>query len=97
MATIQKNSQFSFRTNAELLNRAKEIVGYEELDMTTLFNNLLQTVVDQESVPAMLLSNEKSKKDKIVDQLFSEIQKGYDSYLAGDMKTADEVFAKYGS
>lgn len=97
MATIQKNSQFSFRTNAELLNRAREIVGYEDLDMSTLFNNVLQTVVDQESVPAVLLGNQKSKKDKIVDELFSEIQKGYDSYLAGEVKPASEVFTKYES
>ncbi|WP_369350534.1 addiction module antitoxin RelB [Streptococcus hillyeri] len=97
MATIQKNSQFSFRTDADLLQRAKEIVGYENLDMTTLFNNLLQTVVEQERVPAMLLDNEKSKKDRIVDDLFSEIQKGYTSYLDGKGKSVDEVFSKYGS
>ncbi len=97
MTTIQKNSQFSFRTNAELLDKAKKIVGDEDLDMSTLFNNLLLAVVEQERVPTLLLDDEKSKKDRIVEELFSEIQKGYGSYLEGKGKSVDEVFSKYGS
>ncbi|MHA6370905.1 hypothetical protein ACX3T3_00940, partial [Actinotignum schaalii] len=61
MATITKNSQFSFRTNEELLARAKEIVGYENIDMSTLFNNLLVQVVQQGQVPSLLLDEEQSK------------------------------------
>lgn len=83
MATITKNSQFSFRTNEELLARAKEIVGYENIDMSTLFNNLLVQVVQQGQVPSLLLDEEQSKKERIIDELYSEIQKGYQSYLEG--------------
>ncbi|EHJ57589.1 addiction module antitoxin RelB [Streptococcus anginosus] len=96
MATITKNSQFSFRTNEELLARAKEIVGYENIDMSTLFNNLLVQVVQQGQVPSLLLDEEQSKKERIIDELYSEIQKGYQSYLEGKGKSLDEVFAKYG-
>ena len=79
MATITKNSLFSFRTNEELLARAKEIVGYENIDMSTLFNNLLVQVVQQGQVPSLLLDEEQSKKERIIDELYSEIQKGYQS------------------
>lgn len=96
MATITKNSQFSFRTNDDLLERAKVIVNYENIDMTTLFNNLLLKVVEQESVPVILLDGEKSQKDRIVDELYSEIKKGYQSYQEGKVKDIDEVFSKYG-
>lgn len=96
MATITKNSQFSFRTNDDLLERAKVIVNYENIDMTTLFNNLLLKVVEQERVPVILLDGEKSQKDRIIDELYSEIQKGYQSYQEGKVKEIDEVFSKYG-
>lgn len=96
MATITKNSQFSFRTNEELLARAKEIVGYENIDMSTLFNNLLVQAVQQGQVPSLLLDEEQSKKERIIDKLYSEIQKGYQSYLEDKGKSLDEVFAKYG-
>ncbi|SDB41267.1 Antitoxin component of the RelBE or YafQ-DinJ toxin-antitoxin module [Streptococcus henryi] len=96
MSTLTKNSQFSFRTNAELLEKAKIIVKYENLDMTTLFNNLLEKVVEQESVPALLLDNEKSQRERTIDELYSEIDKGYRSYLSGKGKSTEEVFAKYG-
>lgn len=96
MSILTKNSQFSFRTNNDLLEKAKVIVNYEDLDMTTLFNNLLETVVEQESVPAILLNDKKSRKDKIIENLYSEINKGYQSYLSGNVKPIDEVFSKYG-
>lgn len=96
MATITKNSQFSFRTNEELLAKAKEIVSYENIDMSTLFNNLLVQVVQQGQVPSLLLDEEQSKKERIIDELYGEIQKGYQSYLDGKGKSLDEVFSKYG-
>lgn len=97
MATITKNSQFSFRTNDELLAKAKEIIGYENLDMSTLFNNLLIKVVEDEQVPSLLLDKEQSRKERIIDELYHEMQKGYYSYLEGKGKSLDEVFAKYGA
>lgn len=97
MATITKNSQFSFRTNEELLDKAKEIIGYENLDMSTLFNNLLLKVVEDGQVPSLLLDEEKTKKERIIDELYGELQQGYLSYLEGKGKSLDEVFAKYGA
>ncbi|MGG6795661.1 UNVERIFIED_CONTAM: addiction module antitoxin RelB [Streptococcus canis] len=97
MTTITKNSQFSFRTNEDLLSKAKEIVSYENIDMSTLFNNLLIQVVNQGQVPSLLLNEEQSKKERIIDELYGEIQQGYQSYLEGEGKSLDEVFAKYGA
>lgn len=96
MDTSIKNSQFSFRTNDELLNKAKEIISYEDLDMSTLFNTVLLRVVEQGQVPSLLLDEGQSKKERIIDELYSELQEGYQSYLEGKVKPMDEVFSKYG-
>lgn len=42
MKNRTKNTQVNFRTNNELLDQAKEIVHYEDMDMSMLFNNLLE-------------------------------------------------------
>lgn len=44
----------------------------------------------------MLLNAEKSKKERIAEELFLEIKKGYDSAVSGNTKTLEEVFGKYG-
>ena len=96
MDTIIKNSQFSFRTNDELLSKAKEIISYEDIDMSTLFNTLLLKVVEQGQVPSLLLDEGQSKKERIIDELYTELQGSYQSYLEGNVKPMDEVFSKYG-
>lgn len=51
MKNRAKNTQVNFRTNDELLTKAKEIVHYEDMDMSMLFNNLLEYIVSEDSVP----------------------------------------------
>ena len=94
MEALAKNSQFTFRTNEKLLAQAKEIV--KEENMSALFNKVLETVVEEEGVPAGFLTDEKSRHQKILDDLYGEIQQAYDSYKTGLAKPIDEVFEKYG-
>lgn len=75
MKNRAKNTQVNFRMNDELLTKAKEIVHYEDMDMSTLFNNLLENIVSEDSVPYALLNAEKSKKERIAEELFLEIKK----------------------
>ncbi|EFQ56336.1 type II toxin-antitoxin system RelB/ParD family antitoxin [Streptococcus downei] len=96
METLAKNSQFTFRTNEKLLAQAKEIVKEENMNMSALFNKVLETVVEEDGVPAGFLTDEKSRHQKILDDLYGEIQQAYDSYKTGLAKPIDEVFEKYG-
>lgn len=36
-----------------------------------------------------------SKREQTIDKLYSELQKGYLSYLEGKVKSMEEVFSKY--
>lgn len=70
MKNRAKNTQVNFRTNDELLTKAKEIVHYEDMDMSMLFNNLLEHIVSEDSVPYALLNDEKSKKNVLLKRYF---------------------------
>ena len=96
MATVIKDTQFNFRTNSSLLESAKQIVSKENYDMTTIMNQLLQKIVEKQSVPIELIDEKAKRREMIIDELFTELQKGYDDYKAGRTKPADEVFKKYG-
>lgn len=96
MIALAKNSQFSFRTNDELLKKAKEIVAEENFDMTTVMNAVLEKIVEKQSVPVELIDEKAERQEKIINELFAEINEGYEDYKAGRVKPMDEVFSKYG-
>ena len=95
MDALIKDTQYNFRTNAALLEEAKKIAAEENFDMATIMNSLLLKIVKQKNVPVELIEEKATRHKKIVDELYSEIQKGYDSFLAGKYKPLDEVFSKY--
>ena len=41
MYSLEKNTQVNFRTNTDLLERAKEIISTYNLDMTVILNFFL--------------------------------------------------------
>ena len=96
MSILTKNSQFSFRTNDELLRKAKEIAMAENFDMTTIMNSVLTKIVEQRNVPVELVDEKSQRHEKIVKELYGEIEKGYQSYKEGRVKPMSEVFSKYG-
>jgi antitoxin component of RelBE/YafQ-DinJ toxin-antitoxin module len=95
MTTLKKNSQFSFRTNDKLLEEAKRIVNSEDFDMSSVMNAVLVKIVETLNVPADLVDDKAKRREKIIDELYAEIDKGYHSYKTGKVKSMDEVFAKY--
>ena len=95
MDALIKDTQYNFRTNSALLEEAKGIVAEENFDMATIMNSLLQIIVKQKNVPIELIEEKAARHEKIIDELYSEIQKGYASFLAGEYKPIDEVFSKY--
>ena len=44
MYSLEKNTQVNFRTNSNLLERAKEIISEHNLDMTASFNLFLENI-----------------------------------------------------
>ena len=44
MYNLEKNTQIDFRTNSDLLERAKEIISTYNLDMTISFNLFLENI-----------------------------------------------------
>ena len=44
MYSLEKNTQVNFRTNSDLLERAKEIISEHNLDMTASFNLFLENI-----------------------------------------------------
>ena len=95
MDALTKDTQYNFRTNAALLEEAKEIAAAENFDMATIMNSLLLKIVKQNSVPIDLIDEKAARHKKIIDELYSEILKGYENFLAGKYKPFDEVFSKY--
>ena len=92
---LAKNTQFNFRTNDVLLSEAKRIASVEHFDMATIMNALLQKIVDEQNIPAELIAEKKTRQDKIIESLYSEIREGYNEYLVGKGKPLDDVFSKY--
>ncbi|MDR2834517.1 MAG: type II toxin-antitoxin system RelB/DinJ family antitoxin, partial [Streptococcaceae bacterium] len=93
---LEKNAQVSFRTNYELLEQAQNISKNYNFNMTDVYNALLQKIVESKEIPVELMMTAEDK-DKIIDELFGEINKGYQSFLNGNQgKSVDEVFSKYG-
>lgn len=91
-----KNITFTFRTNSDLMNQAKEVAQKNNLDMSYILNALIQKLVETQEVPAELFETEASK-DQTIKDLFSEMKASYEFFESGEKgKTLDEVFSKYG-
>jgi antitoxin component of RelBE/YafQ-DinJ toxin-antitoxin module len=93
--TTPKKVQVNIRVDATLLARAKEIISSENMDMTSFFTAVLKNVEARQQVPAELLPDRKSRRDRLIDELYAEIQKGLDDFEAGKGTSMEEVFAKY--
>jgi len=96
MDTIQKNTQFNFRTNDELLAQAKKIVNDENYDLATVLNATLQTIVARQNVPIELVAQKAKRREKIIGELLAEIDVGRQDAMAGRKTPLRDVMAEYG-
>jgi len=96
MKAIQKNTQFNFRTNDDLLAQAKRIVNDENYDLATVLNATLQTIVEKQSVPIELVSQKAKRREKIIGELLAEIDIGRQDAMAGRKTPLRDVMADYG-
>ena len=93
---MARDTQLNIRTNHELLADVKRIVATEHMDMTTFVNNIFQMIQEKGEIPIELSPTKERERQRIIDSLYSEIEKGRADFLAGKSKTIDEIGTKYG-
>lgn len=94
MLTISKDTQVNFKTNSELLEKAKEVFTSNNLDLTAGFNLFLKNVVAKNEVP--LLTEEELEQEQLFSQLQAEILANQEAIEAGHGVTLESVRAKFG-
>ena len=89
MNLLEKNTQVNFKTNRDLLEKAKMIVAAQNLDMTASFNLFLENIVENKALP---FETEKDReRAQLLEELRSEIKSSFDDLESGRVYTTKEV------
>ena len=89
MNLLEKNTQVNFKTNRDLLEKAKMIVAAQNLDMTASFNLFLENIVENKALP---FETEKDReRAQLLEELRSEIKSSFDDLENGRFYTTKEV------
>ncbi|MEG3298866.1 type II toxin-antitoxin system RelB/DinJ family antitoxin [Streptococcus suis] len=94
MHVLEKNTQVNFKTNSELLEKAKAIITAQNLDMTASFNLFLENIVENKALP-FETDTDKERAELLVG-LRAEIAKSFDDLENGRVYSASEVRANLG-
>lgn len=94
MHVLEKNTQVNFKTNSELLEKAKAIITAQNLDMTASFNLFLENIVQNKALP-FETDTDKERAELLAD-LRAEIAKSFDDLENGRVYNASEVRANLG-
>lgn len=94
MHVLEKNTQVNFKTNSELLEKAKAIVTAHNLDMTASFNLFLENIVQNNSLP--FETDADKEQAELLAGLRAEIAKSFDDLEHGRVYNANEVRANLG-
>ena len=89
MYSLEKNTQVNFRTNSDLLERAKEIISEYNLDMTTSFNLFLENIVQNKRLP--FETDADKEREELLTQLRSEISQSFKDLEQGRIYTVNKV------
>ena len=89
MYSLEKNTQINFRTNSDLLERAKEIISTYNLDMTTSFNLFLENIVQNKKLP--FKTDADKEREELLTQLRSEISQSFKDLEQGRIYTVNKV------
>lgn len=94
MYSLEKNTQVNFRTNSNLLERAKKIISEHNLDMTASFNLFLENIVQNKKLP--FETDTDKEREELLTQLRSEITQSFKDLEQGRIYTVNEVRANLG-
>ncbi|HFI0457377.1 TPA: type II toxin-antitoxin system RelB/DinJ family antitoxin [Streptococcus suis] len=94
MHVLEKNTQVNFKTNSELLEKAKAIITAQNLDMTASFNLFLENIVQNKALP--FETDTDKERAELLASLRAEIAKSFDDLENGRVYKASEVRANLG-
>ncbi|HEL9597570.1 TPA: type II toxin-antitoxin system RelB/DinJ family antitoxin [Streptococcus suis] len=94
MHVLEKNTQVNFKTNSELLEKAKAIIAAHNLDMTSSFNLFLENIVQNKALP--FETEIDKERAELLAGLRAEIAKSFDDLENGQVYKANEVRANLG-
>lgn len=94
MAVIDKKVQVNFQTSSVLLEKAREIVKSNNLDMSKSFNLFLETIVATESLP--VLKEDELEKERLFAKLQVEMAESVEEYRRGETISLEESMKAYG-
>ena len=89
MNLLEKNTQVNFKTNRDLLEKAKMIVATQNLDMTASFNLFLENIVENKALP--FETEMDRERAQLLEELRSEIKSSFDDLKNGRVYTSKEV------
>lgn len=94
MHVLEKNTQVNFKTNRELLEKAKAIIATQNLDMTASFNLFLENIVKNNALP--FETDADKEKAELLEILRTEIAQSFDDLEKGRVYSISEVRANLG-
>lgn len=94
MPILEKNTQVNFKTNSDLLEKAKAIITANNLDMTASFNLFLENIVKNKALP--FETDTDKERSALLESLHAEIAKSFDDLEHGRVYNANEVRANLG-
>lgn len=90
---MSKLVQCNFRANEEALSKAREIFKSKGLDLTKALNLFIEKVAQDQSIPFPTSASEQAEATFLA--LKTEIEKGYQDYLTGEVLNADDVWEQF--
>ena len=94
MHVLEKNTQVNFKTNSELLEKAKAIITSQNLDMTAIYNLFLENIVENKALP--FETDTDKERAELLAGLRVEIAKSFNDLENGRVYSASEVRANLG-
>lgn len=94
MQILEKNTQVNFKTNSDLLEKAKAVITAQNLDMTASFNLFLENIVQNNTLP--FETDADKERAELLADLRAEIAQSFDDLEYGRVYNASEVRANLG-
>lgn len=94
MAPLKKDGPVSFKSNTALIKKARKVFAEQDLNLIEVMNEFLEYVVQTQAIPFKTKTDE--KKEQMIADLKSQIDKSFASYEAGHVVSQEEMKARYG-
>ncbi|MDW7799616.1 type II toxin-antitoxin system RelB/DinJ family antitoxin [Streptococcus canis] len=94
MHVLEKNTQVNFKTNSDLLEKAKAIITAQNLDMTASFNLFLENIVQNKALP--FETDTDKERAELLAGLRDEIAQSFYDLENGRVYSVSEVRANLG-